>query len=212
MNKIGKTGEPHREYIGDAQLGAMHAESFAKDPKHLGFVLARYHFVARMLQGKDRVLELGCGDGTAAPIVQQRVGHLTGIDREPQPTYPGKFIRGDIRESLPRNEWKWQAIFALDVLEHIFLIDEDRFLCNIVDALDEDVGVCIIGTPSKESQPWASDLSRKHHVNCKTEEDLRGTMRRHFLNVFIFGMNDSTLHTGFGPMCHYRFAVCTDPY
>jgi hypothetical protein len=31
----------------------------------------------------------------------------------------------------------------------------------------------------------------------------------HFSNVFMFGMNDETLHTGYGPMCHYRLAVCT---
>jgi hypothetical protein len=25
----------------------------------------------------------------------------------------------------------------------------------------------------------------------------------------VFGMNDEVLHTGFGPMCHYRLAICT---
>src|SRR5712672_4184330 len=43
-----------------AQLGEMHAASFATDPKHLGFVLARYKHVSRWLVGMDRVLEVGC--------------------------------------------------------------------------------------------------------------------------------------------------------
>src|SRR5712675_2743841 len=64
-----------------AQLGEMHAASFATDPKHLGFVLARYKFVARMLQGMGRVLEVGCGDTTGARLVKPTVGELLGIDR-----------------------------------------------------------------------------------------------------------------------------------
>jgi hypothetical protein len=32
-------------------------------------------------------------------------------------------------------------------------------------------------------------------------------MLRHWKHVFIFGMNDETLHTGFGPMCHYIIAM-----
>ena len=38
---------------------------------------------------------------------------------------------------------------------------------------------------------------------------MRTTLMQHWNHVFLFGMNDETLHTGFGPMCHYRFAVCT---
>jgi hypothetical protein len=70
-------------------------------------------------------------------------------------------------------------------------------------------GTLVIGTPSQESQPHASALSREGHVNCKTEDELRQTMRRFFENVFVFGMNDEVVHTGYGPMCHYRFAICT---
>jgi hypothetical protein len=47
----------------------------------------------------------------------------------------------------------------------------------------------------------------RHHVNTKTEINLHDTMKQHFNNVFMFGMNDEVLHTGFGPMCHYRLAM-----
>ena len=61
-------------------FGSMHSESWDMDPKHLGFVLARYKFVSKMLVGKKRVLEIGCGDTTGSRIVKSTVGHLEGID------------------------------------------------------------------------------------------------------------------------------------
>ena len=33
------------------------------DPKHLSFTLARYKFCAKLLDGKNTALEVGCGDG-----------------------------------------------------------------------------------------------------------------------------------------------------
>jgi SAM-dependent methyltransferase len=189
------------------QLGVMHAHSFETDPKHLGFVLARYQFVARMLAGKRNVLEIGCGDGTGARLVRCVVGNLVGLDTVPPHEYPGLFVRGDLRVNPQNISGGWDAVFALDVLEHIPPEEEQSALGCITKHLRSD-GICIIGMPSLESQPFASELSKRHHVNCKTEDELRGTMEKLFRNVFLFGMNDSTLHTGFGPMCHYRLALC----
>ena len=183
-------------------IGAMHAESFASDPKHLGFVLRRYHFVARMLRGAECVLEVGCGDGTGAQIVKQVVDEWIGIDREP--VSAGK--QWDILTG-PYETRTLDAVYAIDVLEHISPDQEDRALMNMRTHL-RPRGTCIIGMPSAESQLYASALSKQHHVNCKTEHQLQITMRRHFHTVFMFGLNDYTLHDGYGPMCHYRFAVC----
>lgn len=189
------------QYLGSPGLGAMHAASFAADPKHLGFVLARYHFVARMLQGAGRALEVGAGDGTGANLVIPAVKEWAGIDREP-------LAPSVIQRDMLDGPWgSWDAIYALDVLEHIPVEDERRFLSNIVASLAEN-GTVIVGMPSLESQVHASELSRQQHVNCKTEQGLRVTLARHFRNVFLFGMNDTTLHVGFGPFCQYRLALC----
>jgi hypothetical protein len=67
--------------------------------------------------------------------------------------------------------------------------------------------VAVIGMPSLESQPYASPFSRDNHVNCKTEEHLRALMAKHYRHVFMFGMSDEVVHTGFGPLCHYRLAL-----
>src|SRR5437868_3181254 len=61
-------------------IGAMHTASFAEDPKHLAFVLTRYKFVGKMLIGCQRVLEVGCGDGTGMRVVRQFVPQVVGID------------------------------------------------------------------------------------------------------------------------------------
>ena len=63
-------------------LGAHTSSAFEKDPKHLAFTLSRYKFVAKMFQGKDSVLEVGCGDGFGTTIVAQSVKSLIGIDYE----------------------------------------------------------------------------------------------------------------------------------
>jgi len=183
----------------------MHSRSFQNDPKHLGFVLARYKFVAKMLDGFDRVLEIGCGDCTGASLVQAVVKEWRGIDIDEELLPKGRQTAvADILNGRWLDGGLFDAIYALDVLEHIS--EEDRALRNIKASM-KDRGTLIVGMPSLESQPFASEFSAKHHVNCKTEKQLRQTLRRHFSNVYIFGMNDETLHTGFGPMCHYRLAI-----
>jgi SAM-dependent methyltransferase len=194
-------------------LGSMHSESWDMDPKHLGFVLARYKFVSKMLVGKKRVLEIGCGDTTGSRIVKSTVGYLEGID-----------IDAERMASSPSNGTEWEiptrvwnildgplpdafdAIYALDVMEHITPEYEAMFLRHVKYMLKES-GVLIIGMPSLESQHYASQGSKDHHVNCKTESQLRESLQGYFANVFILGMNDETLHCGFGPLCHYRLAI-----
>jgi SAM-dependent methyltransferase len=203
-----------------APLGAMANHTWAVDPKRLGFTLARYKFVSKVLKGCDTVLEVGCGDAWATAVVAQAVGLVVAVDFDKRfvksaarhdrvvvrhhdmlagPTYPP--------DRLPK---LFDAAYALDVLEHVPLEYEGVFLGNICCSICPS-GTLVVGMPSKESQLYASELSRDGHVNCKTEDELRETLRRFFTNVFVFGMNDETLHTGYGPMCHYRMAVCAGP-
>ena len=70
-----------------------------------------------------------------------------------------------------------------------------------------DEGVLIVGSPSIQSQAYASPPSKAGHVNCKDAPALRSLMLEYFVNVFMFSMNDEVVHTGFYPMAHYLFAV-----
>ena len=217
-----KTYEPQyqahvalRDAKGFTRLGLRANAAWHADPKRLGIVLARYKFVAKMLSGKKRVLEVGVGDAWASRVVKQEVETLVGIDIDPV------FVR-DANEAM-EEPWGFEcrvhdmlagpivppfdAAYALDVLEHIVESDEDRFIHNIAESLVRP-GVAIFGMPSLESQPYASSGSKEGHVNCKSAPDLKRVMQRHFHEVFIFSMNDEVVHTGFYALAHYLFALC----
>ncbi len=190
------------------------------DPKRLTFTLSRYKFVSKMLQGMDRVAELGCGDAFASRIVAQSVGHLTATDfdslfiseaKKELPTYETRisFEVHDILEG-PISGKPFDAIFSCDVLEHIAPKSEHLFFSNAAHSLKPN-GIFIVGTPSLASQIHASERSKEGHVNCKTGSQLKSICQEYFENVFIFGMNDEVLHTGFLEMCHYYFALCVGP-
>ena len=196
-------------------FGLMSNQVWHDDPKRLGFVLARYKFVAKMLSGLNHVLEVGCADAFGTRVVLQEVKALTATD------FDSVFVEDVNRRMDP--EWKFECVthdmiggpmkrlfdgaYAVDVIEHIQESDENRFVGNMAASLNPH-GVCIIGTPSIESQAYASPGSKAGHVNCKTGAGLKELMERHFHNVFIFSMNDEVLHTGFQKMAHYLFALC----
>ena len=200
---------------GFERLGLMTSESWRRDPKHLVFTLARYKFVAEMLDGRERVLEIGCGDAFAARIVRQRVKSLTAVDFDPlfiadarqrqSEPWLVDLLAHDLRDGpVPGT---FDAIYALDVLEHVPPVEEQRFLRTALAPLDR-AGVAIIGMPSLESQQYSSEQSRIGHVNCKSAPDLKALMQQYFENVFMFSMNDEVVHTGFHKMAHYLMALC----
>ena len=203
-----------RDQFGATALGAMMNQVWHDDPRRLGFVLARYKFVAKMLSGKQRALEVGCGDAFGTRVVLQEVLYVCALDFDPFfvkdvharmcPTWKFDCIEHDMLCGPVPGDF--DAAYSLDVLEHIPQSQEDAFVSNIARSLRRD-GVLIIGTPSLASQPWASPPSKAGHVNCKEQAELASLLRRYFTNVFSFGMNDEVLHTGFHAMSHYLFAL-----
>ena len=77
----------------------------------------------------------------------------------------------------------FDAAFALDVFEHISKNNENTFIKNIIHSLSKN-GILIIGTPSLESQKYASKGSKIGHVNCKSGKELQSLMQKFFHNVF----------------------------
>lgn len=204
-----------RDTVGTARLGLMTNWVWWDDPRRLVFVLARYKFVAKMLSGRHHVLEVGCADAFGTRVVLQEVERVTAVDFDPV----------FVKDAVDRMEERWRfdcrvhdimdgpvagqfdGAYALDVLEHIAKDQEERFVLNIIQSLTPD-GVLIIGTPSIQSQVYASPGSKEGHVNCKNHLELRDLLSRFFQNVFIFSMNDEVVHTGFSPMAHYLLALC----
>lgn len=198
-------------------MGLMSGYQYYQDPKRLAFTFSRYKFVAKMLSGRNQVLEIGCSDGFASAIVLKEVNRLTAVDfdwtfiSDARIHHPYRdsieFKQADM--TVSSFDSQYDAAFCLDVLEHIQPKDEHAFLSNISDSLNAD-GVLIVGVPSLESQQYASDISKAGHVNCKTAPVLKKSLEKYFANVFLFSMNDEVVHTGFAPMAHYLFALCTN--
>ena len=82
---------------GPVQLGPWTSHIWRTDPRHLAFLLARYKFCGRMLEGKEKVLEVGCGDAFGTPIVLQSVESVYCVDFEP-------LIIDDARERMQRED------------------------------------------------------------------------------------------------------------
>jgi len=203
------------EKHGISQLGLMINESWNQDPKRTLFTLARYKFVAKMLDGYERVLEVGCADAFATRLVQQVATHVTAIDFDPifiddarsrlNPYWPLDLAVHDMLSSPVRGEY--DAIFSLDVLEHIQQSQERVFITNMLSGLKSS-GTLIIGMPSLESQAYASPQSKAGHVNCKSGPALKELFQDYFDNVFLFSMNDEVIHTGYSQMAHYLIVLC----
>jgi 2-polyprenyl-3-methyl-5-hydroxy-6-metoxy-1,4-benzoquinol methylase len=204
-----------RDDSGLTRLGLMSNQVWHDDPRRIAFVLSRYKFVAKMLSGSARVLEVGCADAFGTRIVLQEVKSIVAIDFDPV------FVEDVVNRM--EDSWRFDCrlhdmlagpvaggfdgAFCCDVLEHIERKDETRFIKNICDSLTAE-GVLIVGTPSIESQAYASPPSKAGHVNCKTAVELKNLLKGFFANVFVFSMNDEVVHTGFYPMAQYLFAVC----
>jgi hypothetical protein len=81
---------------------------------------------------------------------------------------------------------------------------------NLIMSLNDDA-VVIMGMPSLESQQFASEASKKGHVNCKSGSEFKLTFQKYFRNVFIFSMNDEVVHTGYFGMAHYLIGMGVGP-
>jgi cyclopropane fatty-acyl-phospholipid synthase-like methyltransferase len=200
---------------GFERLGYMSGWAYLDDPKRLAFIFARYKFVAKMLQGCARVLEVGCGDAFFSRIVRQEVDHLMAVDFDAELVADAR-DRGSDRWPIEVKvhdmldgpvEGAFDGAYSLDVLEHISVADEDRFLSNMVASLDPH-GTVIIGMPSLQSQAYASAHSKIGHVNCKDQHDFKRLMQKYFHNVYVFSMNDEVVHTGYHAMAHYNLVLC----
>ncbi len=207
-----------QEKEGLEQLGLMSSQVWRDDPRRLLFVLARYKFVAKLFAGLGKVLEVGCADGFGTRVVRQEVPEVVATDFDPvfiarnqarvHPRWNIRFLAHDMLAG-PLAEG-FDGVYAVDVLEHIPAARERVFVGNLAGSLSPH-GVCLIGTPSLQSQVYASPPSKAGHVNCKDAPGLRALMGGFFHNVFLFSMNDEVVHTGFYPLAHYLWALCCQP-
>jgi SAM-dependent methyltransferase len=203
---------------GSVELGRYTSDDYVQNPKHLAFVASRYKFCAKMLEGMDTVIEIGCGDGFGSPIVASAVRRQICTDINPTMLEDNRkrngFLGNTTYEFFEFREGPYRppvdGIYLVDVIEHIFPHEEDTFMKNLAASLKPH-GIALIGTPNKTAEQYASAWSRQGHINLKTHGELRDMGLRYFHNIFMFGMNDEIVHTGYAPMCHFLWALCVTP-
>jgi 2-polyprenyl-3-methyl-5-hydroxy-6-metoxy-1,4-benzoquinol methylase len=199
-------------------FGSHTSDTLDHDPKHILFSLSRYKFAAKMLTGLETVLEVGCGDGLGTNLVAQVCPRVVGIDCDEyaiqnhiETRWVGENIEFATHDMVktPYPE-KFDAVYSLDVIEHIEPSLEDKFFKNIILSSKKN-GILVMGAPNKTAAPYASPGSKSAHINLKNNDEFKLTLSKYYKHVFMFGMNDEVLHTGFSSMCHYLLALAVEP-
>ncbi len=175
--------------------------------------MARYKFVGNLIKDKN-VLDIGCGEGLGTWMLRKYCKSIEGIDSDKDAIDWAKkhykevdFNCNDIF-NINRKELV-DSITCIDFIEHIQKKDEDKLMKYICNNIHDD-GFCIIGTPNEEMKKYESPEAKAGHINMYTHERLEALVNKHFHNVFIFGMNDEVVYTGFKPMCQYLMAIGTN--
>ena len=186
------------------------------------FTAARYKFVVKMLAPHKHAtaLELGCNNGFGTRYLRQRcdLDYLLGIDFDHDAIEIAKAeVADDICEFREddflgkdylsgRAQGGYDCIYSMDVIEHIPQSDEQAFVDTIWQNLAPD-GFVVIGTPNVTMYPYASPWNKQRHLNNFDQQRLHSLLSTRFSQVFMFGMTDEVLHTGFDPMCCYIMAL-----
>ena len=114
---------------GRSTFGLMANDSWNNEPKRTLFTLSRYKFVAKMLEGKRHVLEVGCADAFATRIVRQAVDAVTFASfdlifindvksRNTEKWHMDASVHDMVRDG-PFGGGSFDRLFAIDVLEHM---------------------------------------------------------------------------------------------
>lgn len=186
-------------------------------PRRMMHSMSYYKFAAKMIGTKKRVLDVGCNEGIGTYLLSKECGYCHGLDFDADAVACAKqnfsgenigFTESDFFE-IPDDK-KWDAVVNFDVIEHISPEHADHFIGKMASLLNED-GVVVIGTPSKVSQEFASEVSKMGHINIYDHERLEEEMQKHFRHVFMFAANDEVVHTGYMPLAHYFIVVACGP-
>lgn len=144
--------------------------------------VGRRRLVMRLLEpclksGSGWLLDAGCGTGALLTELQQQARHVVGLDLEPlalrYARQRGEFALVQARlEALPFRSNTFDAITALDVLEH--LPDDRPALRELRRVLKPD-GVLIITVPAYRFL-WSKHDIALHHYRRYTARELRARL------------------------------------
>lgn len=196
------------------QFGRYASYWFHRTPRRILHCLSYYKFASKLIGKNQRVLDIGCNEGLGTYLLSKECGYADGIDFDEEAiaiaekNFSGDKISFRVCDILnsQSGERQYNAIVSFDVIEHIYEEHIDQFWCAIKNRLLPQ-GIAIIGTPSLISQDFASEVSKKGHVNIYSHERLECEIKNHFDFSFLFAANDEMVHTGYLPLAHYYIIV-----
>jgi 2-polyprenyl-3-methyl-5-hydroxy-6-metoxy-1,4-benzoquinol methylase len=182
------------------------------DPRRVLFALSHYKFAAKLIGPGKSVLEVGCNDGLGTLFLGESAKKVVAVDidetaiQEAKESYENEIMEFRHLNFLNAQIGQFDAVVSLDVVEHIYPENEDTYFKTIHENLKTH-GICIVGTPNKTSEKYASEPSKIGHVNLFEWDRFKAAMEKYFHNVFIFSGNDEMIHTGYYPMAHYLIGL-----
>ena len=180
----------------------------------IGFTIARYKFACKWMRERDRVLEVGCGEGFGCNFFSRHVAEVVGLDIDAeliercQARYSRDnlhFVIEDIiHPSRPRAK-EFDAVVSFEMIEHVDHQEGRHMVANCSAAL-KDRGIAIFSTPRIRPDRSVSRLA--NHVFEYDYDTLVRTLDPHFNRVMIFCQNDEYIYTGHPSTAWNYVAVC----
>ncbi len=130
-----------------------------------------------------RILDAGCGWGVNLKALERQGYHVDGLDISRRVLErldrPGReLFEADLTKSLPANVRTYDAVIALDVIEHV---DDDHAVLTGLAHLTKPGGVCIVSVPA------LPDLYSEFDA-------VQGHRRRYLPETLRCAFQDSGLH------------------
>jgi SAM-dependent methyltransferase len=163
---------------------------------HLIFLrcLYAYHLAARFIDARDRVLEIGSGDGYGAAHLATAGKSVIACDMDPDVLQEsrGRYTAPQLRflasdaVALPFPSETFDLVVAFQVIEHI--PGDQEFLCEMNRVLKQE-GRLILTTPNRDLRlkPGQAPFN-PHHVREYSSEDLQTKLQSVFPQVEVRGV------------------------
>lgn len=197
------------------------------DAEQFAATMARYRFVATLIEGRHDVAEFSCAHPSGTRLVMQDVKRLAiyeprldvasdlqrRLDSDPKCEV---HIHNILESPLPKQH---DSIYSIDFIKYLSPDEERVFLRNLRDSLGREFDFLIIGAPSfyaatRAEAQLAAKLS--HATTCqgwenrtywRTAEQLRELMHGYFHSVFMFSMIDDVVRPGIVRNAEFSFAL-----
>lgn len=159
------------------ELGKINMKKFLKIFRKTfpRFVLATFILeIEKHLKGCRTILDVGCGDNSPLGLLESRYivgidGHKPAIEESKKRKTLNAYMLGDIKklDSLVRKK-SFDAVIALDVIEHLKKDDGHKLLDNMERAAQKKV---ILVTPNGFIPQYNRDNKLQTHLSGWTIED-----------------------------------------